>query len=240
LQAFDSRAIGPFGILHLVFFGLWIPLAAFRSKRKLEDPLAYPARKVHFASTLILQLAFGGISIAIAQREWIDLFAPYSPTALHIGLGALALASMIAFMAPRWRRNVERRLKKIDLFSPRDGLERTLWIAVSIAAGIGEELTYRGVMFTLLLRWTGVPDLAVLIAAVVFSISHLVQGWRAALVIFAFAIVFHVLVMSTGTLFVAMGVHVLYDITAGMVYGTLCRRRDARDARDAASVPHTG
>jgi membrane protease YdiL (CAAX protease family) len=228
LHSIDT--IGEFGILHLIFFGLWMPWAAIRSGKKLSQLKTYPPRRQHFSSALILQLAFLGISVVVARREWIDVFAPYTPSLKDVGLGLLVLATFVFAMARRWKYNVDRRLPKVELFSPRNALERILWIGISLAAGIGEEITYRGVMYILLLRWTGVSDLAALISAVVFAVSHMVQGWRSALVIFLFALVFQGLVLSTGTLYVAMAVHCVYDITAGMVYGTLSKRRDAADA----------
>ena len=39
----------------------------------------------------------------------------------------------------------------------------------------------------------------------------------------AFAVAFHGLVALTGTLYVAMAVHFLYDVIAGLTYGRLAR-----------------
>ena len=234
MSTYTLTDIGPFGIFHLCFFGVWIPIAAIRSNRRLADPKKYPPRKSHFTSALIVQFAFCAISLGVAKREWIDVLAPHAFTWHDVGLGLLVLATFIMAMARRWKYNVDRRLQKIELFSPRDALERSLWIGISIAAGVGEEITYRGVLYTLLWRWLGSADLAALISAVVFAISHMVQGWKSALVIFAFALVFQGLVASTGTLYVAMVVHGAYDITAGIVYGMLCKRRDAAAAPQAA------
>jgi membrane protease YdiL (CAAX protease family) len=226
----DYRAIGAAGVLHLVFFGLLLPWAAVRSNRKLAAAGQYPPRKKFFVSTLLQQIVCVVVSIVVARREWIDVFAPKALSAGDSALGVLALAMLVAAMAKLWKRNVERRLPKVELFGPRDALERTLWIGISIAAGVGEEITYRGVMFTLLFRLTGETYLATLVAAVVFAASHLLQGWKSALVIFFFALVFQGLVLATGTLYVAMAVHCAYDVTAGMVYGSLCKKRDAASA----------
>ena len=66
--------------------------------------------------------------------------------------------------------------------------------------------------------------LAVLLAATVFAVSHWVQGRMSMLIIFGFALVFHGLVLSTGVLYVAIAVHVLYDCTAGLTYGWLGKK----------------
>lgn len=230
VDSIDYRAIGAFGTFHLIFFGIAIPFAVFRSRKKFDDDAQYPPRKQHFRSSLIQQVLFCALSICVARFEWIDVFAPYEPKAGDVALGAVVLASFIFAMARQWKRNVDRRVKKVELFSPRDGIERTLWLAIALMAGIGEEITYRGVMYTLLLRWTGSVDIAAWLCAGAFALSHMTQGWKSAVVILVFALVFQGLVLTTGTLYVAMVVHFLCDATAGLVYGALCRKRDAATA----------
>src|SRR5580765_6492770 len=134
MELLDTNAIDEFGIFHLIFFGLWMPWAAIRSAKKLAQPKNYPPRKNHFVSALILQLAFLGISLAVARREWIDVFAPHALSLGDVGLGLLVLATFVFAMARRWKYNVDRRLPKVELFSPRDTLERILWIGISLAA----------------------------------------------------------------------------------------------------------
>jgi membrane protease YdiL (CAAX protease family) len=231
----DFTAIGGAGVFHLCFFGLLLPWAAIRSKKKLEDPRNYPPRRKHFSATILQQILFCVVSIVVARREWIPIFTPYTPSARDVGAGFMVLVLLVFAMAGRWKRNVDKRLPKIELFSPRDVVERTLWILVSIAAGVGEEITYRGVMYALLARVTGIPDVAALACAALFGASHMVQGWKSALVIIVFGLVFQGLVATTGTLYVAMAVHCAYDVTAGMVYGTLCKRRDATAPVSAAA-----
>ena len=104
---------------------------------------------------------------------------------------------------------------------------RLLWLAVSLAAGVSEEITYRGVFFLLLHRVTGSVLAAALLAAAAFGLAHVVQGRESVLVIFGIALLAQTLVLVTGTLLVAMAVHVAYDVPAGPVYGRLARRRDA-------------
>jgi hypothetical protein len=51
----------------------------------------------------------------------------------------------------------------------------------------------------------------------VFAVSHALQGWKSGAVIFLMALVFQGLVWLTGTLVVAMVVHAVYDISAGVI-----------------------
>jgi hypothetical protein len=124
-------------------------------------------------------------------------------------------------------------VRVVELFSPKTGGERALWLAVSLAAGVCEEITYRGVLFLLLHRVTGSILAATVLGAAAFGLAHVLQGRQSALVIFGIALVMQALVLAAGTLLVAMAVHVAYDVAAGLSYGRLTRARDARDAQGA-------
>jgi membrane protease YdiL (CAAX protease family) len=150
----------------------------------------------------------------------------------------------VAFMARRWKRNVERRVKRLWLVMPRDGVERALWVGVSLAAGIGEEIVYRGVLFTVLTRATDSALAAGAVCTIAFALAHWTQGRSSVLVIAAFTIVFHLVVWTTGSLYVAMAVHVAYDLAAGFAYSYWGRRlgyprTDAELAALPAGTPYS-
>jgi membrane protease YdiL (CAAX protease family) len=94
-------------------------------------------------------------------------------------------------------------------------------VAVSVAAGVAEEITSRGVLYSLLITATGATWAAVVLASIAFGLGHLVQGWRGAGVVTGFALAFHGLVLLSGSLHLAIVVHVVYDIAAGLSYGRL-------------------
>jgi membrane protease YdiL (CAAX protease family) len=213
-------AIGPLGWSHLLFFGVLLPYAAIRSKKKLIGN-APPKKGPYFQSVIAHHIFFTALSLFVAVQEEIVLFPPWIPRPRDILLGIAALALFVGFMAPRWRRNVIQRERKLWLFMPRNGRERGMWLAISLLAGFGEEVTYRATLAELLERLTGSIELAVLLCAVVFAVSHWVQGAKSMAVIFGFALVFHGLVLSTGVLYVAIGVHIVYDVAAGLTYGWL-------------------
>jgi len=130
----------------------------------------------------------------------------------------------VKFMRPLWRRAVEKRLPILRLFMPRDAGERAWWIGVSLLAGVGEEITWRGVQTQLLVPIVGAYAAATLLSAISFGSAHFVQGWRSCAVIVLFALGFQAVVWASGgSLFVAMAVHVAYDVTAGITYGRLGR-----------------
>jgi membrane protease YdiL (CAAX protease family) len=210
---------------HVLFFGLYLPLAVFRMHRRISTgtrPLPDP--KKHFRGATLELATFLTISILVARKTRIDLLA-FDRTKLVPGLaaGAAMYVAAVAYMRPRWRRAVERRAPVVRLFMPRDAGERLWWIAVSLLAGIGEEITWRGVQTQLLVPIVGSFAIAAILSAVSFGGAHMVQGWRSSAVIVLFALGFQAVAWASGGLFVAMAVHVAYDVTAGLVYGKLGR-----------------
>jgi membrane protease YdiL (CAAX protease family) len=211
-------SVGLAAYFHLAFFGAFLPYLAFRSSQALGTrPL--PPKVQHFVSQILTLGVFFVLSALVAKKEWIDIFPRTVPDARMLAVGGAALVALVALMRPLWRAKVDARSRQVWLFMPRTGQERFLWVCVSIAAGISEEVTYRGVMFVILWRLTGSPLAAALIAASVFSISHVLQGWKSMAIIFGMALAFQGIAWLSGSLYVSMAVHALYDMTAGFCYG---------------------
>lgn len=210
--------VGLVGWYHLLFFGVFIPYLAIKSSRAIAArPL--PPKTKYLTSQILALLVFLVISVLVGRKEWITLFPKTMPEPKHLALGAAVLAALVTLMRPLWRTRVEERSRKVWLFMPRTPRERGLWIGCSIAAGISEEVTYRGVMFGLLWRLTDSAGAAALIVAVIFSVSHYLQGWKSVSIIFGMALGFQMLAWFTGSLYVGMAVHAVYDIAAGLSYG---------------------
>jgi membrane protease YdiL (CAAX protease family) len=214
---------------HVLYFGVLLPLLVFRVHRKFAGgKKAIPDRKKHFQGTTFELAYHAGLSVFVATVAGIDLWTlDTSHLARGLAVGAVLYAAAVLFMRPRWRRAVETRSPIVSLFMPTDFQERAWWILVSLLAGIGEEITWRGVQTQLLARMigpiVGSYALAVLLSALSFGGAHFVQGWRSVLVIVAFALGFQAIVWASGGLYVAMLVHVAYDVTAGLAYGKLGR-----------------
>jgi membrane protease YdiL (CAAX protease family) len=215
--------IGPFGWLHLIVFGIYIPVLVIRSQRQLASGRPIPSVRQYFRSGAISQLLFLLMSLGVARLEWIALLPRQLPRPAGVVAGAVMLTAMIAFMRRRWRRNVESGLPIVRMFMPRDRGERAQWISLSALAGVGEEITWRGVQFSLVWRLVGDPILSAAICAALFAVVHAVQGWRSAHIFILIAVGFHVVVWLSGSLYVAMAVHFIYDVTAGLTYGRLGR-----------------
>lgn len=210
--------LGSAGASFLLVFGVLLPYLAFKSARRVATrPL--PPKKPYFTSVIVQLLIFGAAAVVTGRLEHIELFPRTAPPAGSWGWGLLALGVLVAGMRPLWRRRVVERSRRVWLFMPRDATERALWMGSSLAAGICEELAYRGVLTTLLFRLMGSLPAAILLSAAIFAFSHFMQGTKSMLIIFGMALTFQALAWTSGSLYVPMAVHVVYDIAAGLHYG---------------------
>ena len=221
-QAFHA---GIPGWYHVLIMGVVIPMLVVRNYRRMVGKaLALPNRMRHFKTTAIMLVLLTSLSVVVAKAEWIDLYR-FDAERLPQGLAAGAVMYVVAVLAmrPRWRRAVESRKRIVHLFMPDNAKERAWWVLVSILAGVGEEITWRGVQTALLAYVTGSFVAGSVLSAASFGLAHYMQGWKSAALIAVFALGFQAVVFISGSLYVAMLVHVLYDITAGFTYGRLGR-----------------
>ena len=215
-----AAGIGAWGWFHLACFGAVLPYLAVQSARRLASMSQRP-RKQHFVSILLVQGVALVISLRVAQAEGIALFPAAVPPPLAIGVGAMMLILTYVALRPHCRNAVQRREPRVHFFMPRDAVERRLWVAVSLAAGTCEEITYRGVMYALLFRLAGDPLVAAIAAAALFGAAHAVQGWKGMGAVALIGLSLQGLVLLAGSLYVAIAVHVLYDLVAGFTCGKL-------------------
>ena len=219
--------INPAGWVHLAYFGLFIPFMVVRGRKKLRDterPL--PNRLRHFQVTAFTLVAFAIMSLLVARAEWISLFPRTWPPLPAVLAGVVMFVVAVLVMRPLWRRAVERRptpagARVLHLRMPANAVERAWWIVVAVLAGISEEITWRGVQTALLSNLTGHLWIAAIICSISFGFGHSNQEWKSSAIIVFFALGFHALVWLSGSLYVAMVVHLAYDITAGLSYGRL-------------------
>jgi hypothetical protein len=99
---------------------------------------------------------------------------------------------------------------------PRGAVESTLWIAVSISAGICEEIVFRGYLMRQFEAWTGSRWLAWALQAIVFGLAHGYQGVGACVRIALFGGFYGLLVRWRGSLLPGIVGHALTDVLSGL------------------------
>lgn len=209
--------VSPFGWLFLLLTTVLVPLAAFRSARRVRRPGGTPTRRQHLLSVAFTQGWFLFLALAVARTDWINLF-PRRP------LGPFDAAFVAAFLVPtlgtlpaRWRWKPREERERLRWMFPQRPADLGWWALVSLTAGTVEEVVYRGAMFTLWCRVAGTWWTATAICVAAFALAHFVQGWRAMLVIALFTLPLHLVVAYTGHLYTAMIAHALYDLGAGIL-----------------------
>jgi membrane protease YdiL (CAAX protease family) len=221
-------AISLLGWAFVVFITLVVPWAVLRNRESAlamaDIPLA-----LRFYAMLLPQIILAALAVITGLVEGIELFPPMAPSPTSWLLGAAFLLTALALVFRHWRRSVEEHKPTWRLFAPTNHRERKMWVALSLSAGIGEELVWRGVLPALLAAVTGSLALGITVSVASFALAHAIQGLRSVLAIAAIALAFHALVFVTGSLYVAMMVHFLYDVIAGFSY--------ARFARDLGLLP---
>ncbi len=158
----------------------------------------------------------------VRGRAWAALnLSPSTPFRLGIGL-ALA-AAYVALMWIQRRQLVARperlaRLRKsfgsAEALLPHTRGELKGFTAVSITAGICEELIYRGFVFWYLSVWTG-SIIALVLSSILFGFAHVYLGFSHVIKTSIVGLVFAIIVYASGSLWPAIIIHAVMDMVAG-------------------------
>jgi membrane protease YdiL (CAAX protease family) len=196
--------------------GAFIPIAAWLSSRALDQGVRIE-RVDFYLETVITQTALVVLALWVWRTN--DLPISFAPTLDARGLfwAVVLLTTALVVMVVTWTRSGTARRDRYRMILPETRHEKVAWAGVSLAAGIAEEIVYRGVLFGLLLAWSGSWLTAALTAAALFGVAHLVQGWKAVPLVMAYGLLFQILYAATGSLFLPIAVHVMYDLIAGLM-----------------------
>ncbi|MGK7296101.1 MAG: CPBP family intramembrane glutamic endopeptidase [Candidatus Wenzhouxiangella sp. M2_3B_020] len=163
---------------------------------------------------LAFELGLGVLAIALALlfglRPWLDLDWRLSvlPVAVAATLPMAGLIPLVSRAGWQWAERL-RRLIRERLLPAFSGLRWWALPLISLAAGVGEELLFRGVLQSGLTGPTG-PAIALITASLLFGAAHALTP---AYFILATGIGFYLggLYIATGNLLVPVLVHSLYD-----------------------------
>ena len=134
-----------------------------------------------------------------------------------LGLTAGALVVIVVFRAVGQAVG-HRDTPLLHALLPRTPRECGLFGVLSLAAGSGEEVAYRGYLIPVLAPLTGLLPAAVL-STVVFGLLHLYQGWLGVLRTGVMGALLAAGFLASGSLWPPIIAHVLIDVLAGIVLG---------------------
>lgn len=213
-------------LLFLLFFLVLVPWGAYRSRSVLARNPALP-RVVYLRNVVGQQVAFLVFALLVAWHDQIAIpVGRVDP--LAIGVALVLLLGAVALLRPYWIRKVEADDPHLALFAPQTREERRWWVAVSVAAGISEEIVWRGVMLAVLWWVTGSWLFAAVISSLMFGVAHSLQGWRSAALIAVIAFGMTLFVRWADGLLLAAAMHAGYDVVAGFSYGRMVEDRTAK------------
>jgi len=177
----------------------------------------------HQAMFIQWALALAALALwAARRREWEALgLVPR----FGWGLAGVLMGLLVAGIAvARQRRQVledeealsrlRARMSRLEVMLPHSRPELSQFFKLSITAGICEELLYRGYLIWYLSHWFTFY-VAAAIAALVFGIGHVYQGWRGMITTGLVGAFLSAVYLVTGSLYAGMVIHALMDAHSG-------------------------
>jgi membrane protease YdiL (CAAX protease family) len=184
----------------------------------------------------------GGLVLLACLLGWLlgsSAFATFHWTVSGLLFGLLATLPMVAgfFLLLRSRRRSIQRIRQIfnDVAIPFLGASTWFDLAIlSLMAGIGEEMLFRGVAQAALDNWLS-PWFGLALASVLFGLLHALTPAYAILALLAGAYL-GVVWLATGNLLVVIEAHSLYDFIALSYLLRDARRRGDLPGADAPTI----
>lgn len=166
---------------------------------------------------LVLLLWRSGLSATslglVAPRSWL-----WTMTALFTIVGLLAWSSLL--LRPKAAKIREKVRDRIGVLLPDTHQERFWFGAVSVGAGVSEELVFRGfllVYFSFYLPHLNTAE-KVLLTSLVFGFAHIYQGWKGVVGAGILGLVLAGLYLTTGSLLLPVVIHAAADYRALLIF----------------------
>jgi len=90
--------------------------------------------------------------------------------------------------------------------------EKAAWLLLALSAGFCEEIVFRGYLQRQFTAFTHSAVLGLIVQAIIFGVGHLYQGWKLAVVITVYGLLYGLLVLGQRHLRSAMLAHAWADI----------------------------
>lgn len=228
-----------------VVFGIVMPfVSGFRSKTafaELQTAFDSSTKKKFYLGNSFFLFMVAAIIIAVwafYRRPLAELgLVPAHPVANHaywwlIGLFILLylLELVHSLLSPQEMRDTKNQLAETP-FMPTRWQEIPAYLVMCSAAGICEELIFRGYMITffryVLAGLPGVSAWAIVVPAAIFGIAHYYQGAKAVFKILVLSVLFGMIFWHSGSLYAVMILHFSVDFIGGIT--TILLHREVSD-----------
>jgi membrane protease YdiL (CAAX protease family) len=194
----------------------WMPAAGIFSFLRLKAGKPMPPKTRFYRNMIAVQVVLLVYSLAVARHNEMSLLS--NPPALWIWLiSALYVAFIGLRLQAVWKKIPAERKNRARRLLPEIPGHLRYWVPISFLAGIGEEIAFRGVAFGILREISGSTGFAIVICVLAFGFAHMTQGWRGVLGTGVIALVMHGIVYATAGLYLAIAIHVAYDLMLGFI-----------------------
>jgi len=217
-----------FDHLFALFLVVIMPVMSLKSDKISPELIESLPPKKHLFYTNGLMLVIGALLVLtswnVSERPW-EALGVRLPVLDHrvIILTALVVIIYLSDTIYSWfnQRNQKERLEEMTYILPASWKEYRHYIFLAFAAGISEEIIFRGFLITYLSHFLTIVQygdlVSIVIPALAFSLSHLYQGWWAVIKIMVIAILLGGIFLYSGSLLLVITIHVLIDLLSGLM-----------------------
>ncbi|MBP6237246.1 MAG: CPBP family intramembrane metalloprotease [Saprospiraceae bacterium] len=211
-----------------LFLVIILPLMSIKSDKISQELIESLPPKKHLFYTNGLMLIIGALLVLtswnVSERQWTELGISFPVLSGNVLIltAVLVFVYLLDIIYGRFNQKYQNeRLQEMSYVIPANWKEYRHYIFLAFAAGISEEVIFRSFLITYLSHFLSIVQygdfLSVLIPAVVFSLSHLYQGWWAVFKIMVIAILLGFIFLLSGSLLIVVIIHVLIDLISGMM-----------------------
>jgi membrane protease YdiL (CAAX protease family) len=214
--------------LTVAYLGLVAPVVGRRNYGRLiaqvrdGSPKALASFYRRNIARKVLLLVPVGLATFLAPglgRDQLGLVWPHGPVAAGYLQAApiLLVLAAISTLLYRFRARHGRSVPGQRSFAaliPQTREQRWWALGVAFSAGVVEEVLYRGLLLAAALSAGLSPVAAMVLTSILFGVAHLYQGWPGIVLTAVVGFAMALLVVPTGSLVMAIVVHVLLDVRA--------------------------
>ncbi len=215
----------PLGVFDAFVLAALIQLIPFLAVAQLRQLPAgeIPRISVYLSSAGVIAIV-GGVALAAGLARGGGGALGFGPVPWRSVVGWVVVISAVSLaFAPlgarmRHRLGVEETpfLKQI---LPRSRMEKAVFALLSVIAGFGEEIAYRGYAITVLALVTGSMPMAVVVSSAAFGVLHTYQGWIGIVRTGLLGVVLAGVFLISDSIWPPIAVHASLDLLAGLVIG---------------------
>ncbi|HUR31123.1 MAG TPA: type II CAAX endopeptidase family protein [Saprospiraceae bacterium] len=215
------------------------PILAFTSRKiTIEDIRLDSADKIRLYHSNALLLIVFALVVTTTWRvpgrpieglgiEW-PIWHPYVPLLMATIFLLYLLDLYVQYGNKKKRERTFRQKHKSFAFVPTEHKEMLHFVFLALAAGIGEEIIFRGFLIQYFIFWAGNNLSGILIASVIssllFAFLHGYQGWSSMIKIFLFALLFSAIFIFSQSLLLVIIIHAIIDTMSGFISIYLVKR----------------